>query len=585
MKLSARRLINSFIAKRCVSTESGNSLSYPGKPDKSYQVIIIGAGHNGLVAAGDLQKAGYKVCVLERRHVIGGCAVTEEIVPGFKFSRASYLLSLLRPQIIEDLELKKYGLKLYMRNPSSYTPLATAHWKDGARSLTLSNDIEFNRREIAKFSVRDAEAYEGYERWLSRLVSAIDPLIEAKAIDLSFSGSLKETVGSVSNVLQSLLKMSGDVGSFYNLMTSPASKLLDQFFESEPLKATLATDALIGAMMGPADTVGSGYVLLHHVMGSIEGQQGAWAYPQGGMGSVSNAMARSAVARGASIFTDQDVEQMLMGDAGEVAGVRLRNGQEIRAPTVLSNATLKVTFNDLLPTGSLPQLYMDRVNAIDYTSPVVKINVALKELPNFLADPHDKSGPPAPHHQCTIHLNCEDSHMLEKAYQQGKAGLIPDRPMIEMTIPSSLDPTIAPESCHVALLFTQFVSYELQNGVPWDDHTKEVYARKVFRQIDEYAPGFEQSIVGYEVLAPPDLERIFGITGGNIFHGSMRLDQLYLARPFAAWKDVNGKDHFPVLPQTPVKGLYICGSSVHPGGGVMGIPGRLAAEQVIANRS
>jgi len=344
---------------------------------------------------------------------------------------------------------------------------------------------------------------------------------------------------------------------------------------------------------------------LHHVMGTIEGQQGAWAYPEGGMGGVSNAMAKSAIARGASIFTEQDVQQLMLGDSGQVKGVRLRNGTEIRSDIVLSNATLKVTFNDLLPSGTLPQLYMDKVNAIDYTSPVGKINVALRELPNFVADPHDPRNGAAPHHQCTIHLNCENSHMLETAYQQGRAGLIPDRPMIEMTIPSSLDPTIAPKSCHVALLFTQFLPYELANGVAWDDHWKEVYAKKVFQQIEEYAPGFEKSIIGYEVLTPPDLERIFGITGGNIFHGSMRLDQLYLSRPFSSWKSVNKADHFPVLPRTPVDGLYICGSSLHPGGGkfasheeiifrtslfldfvgVMGVPGRLAAEQVIASRN
>lgn len=588
---ASKQLVISATAIRYVSSasnkgSSSSCLSYPGKPkhSSSYQAIVIGAGHNGLVAAAYLQLAGFKkVCVLERRHVVGGAAVTEEIIPGFHFSRASYLLSLLRQSIINDLELKKHGLKLHLRDPSSYTPLSTNHWKTGgARSLTLSSDIEFNRKQISKFSKRDAEAYENYEKWLSRLVAAIDPLIDSKTIDLNFPGSFYSNVKSLMAVAKSAYKLRKEIGSFYDLMTAPASKLLDQFFESEPLKATLATDAVIGAMMGP-HSIGSGYVLLHHVMGGVEGKQGAWAYPEGGMGAVSNAMAKSAVEKGATIFTDQTVKEIMVDDDGSVAGVRLDDETEIFSKVVLSNATPHVTFVNLLPSGALPESYLNKVKSVDYTSPVTKINVALNALPNFLADPHQTlgMGKAAPHHRCTIHLNCEESHMLNKAFQQGQQGLIPDRPMIEMTIPSSLDPTISPKGCHVALLFTQYTPYELQNGVQWDDHWKEVYAKRIFQQIDEYAPGFQQSIVGYEVLTPPDLERIFGLTGGNIFHGAISLDQLYLSRPFSSWKAHNQRDHYPSLPRTPIKGLYICGSGAHPGGGVMGTPGRLAAELVV----
>ncbi|XP_046645219.1 pyridine nucleotide-disulfide oxidoreductase domain-containing protein 2-like isoform X2 [Daphnia pulicaria] len=574
-----------FMTSGNKNSSPSKGLSYPGKPkhSSSYQAIIIGGGHNGLVAAAYLQLAGFKkVCVLERRHVVGGAAVTEEIVPGFHFSRASYLLSLLRPSIINDLELKKHGLKLHLRDPSSYTPLSSDYWKgDGPRSLTLSSDLDFNRKQISKFSKRDAEVYESYEKWLSRLVAAIDPLIDSKAVDLNFPGSFYSNIKSLMTVAKSAYKLRKDIGSFYDLMTAPASKLLDQFFESEPLKATLATDAVIGAMMGP-HSIGSGYVLLHHVMGGVEGKQGAWAYPEGGMGAVSSAMAKSAVEKGATIFTDQTVKEIMVDDGGSVAGVRLTDGTEILSKVVLSNATPQVTFINLLASGTLPESYLNKVKSVDYTSPVTKINVALNALPNFLADPYAPgSGKAAPHHRCTIHLNCEESHMLDKAFQQGQQGLIPDRPMIEMTIPSSLDPTISPKGCHVALLFTQYRPYELQNGVQWDDHWKEVYAKRIFQQIDEYAPGFQQSIVGYEVLTPPDLERIFGLTGGNIFHGAISLDQLYLSRPFSSWKAHNQRDHYPSLPRTPIKGLYICGSGAHPGGGVMGTPGRLAAEQVI----
>ncbi|RUS81295.1 hypothetical protein EGW08_010937 [Elysia chlorotica] len=540
-----------------------------------YDAIVVGAGHNGLVAAAYLQKAGLDVCVLERRHLIGGAAVTEEIVPGFKFSRASYLLSLLRPQIMQDLELKKYGLKIYLRNPSSYTPLAEPGGLDGkAKSLLLGREGQENARQIAQFSQKDAKAFSEYEHQLERIVSAIDPLLDNPAISLPsvMSASLKDKWSSVRPVralMGSVKSMGSDMEAFYELMTAPAQKILDRWFESEPLKATLATDSVIGAMASPQHP-GSGYVLLHHVMGELDGIKGAWAYVQGGMGGVSQAIANCAEDHGASIFCDKQVAQILT-DHDKTQGVVLADGTEIKAKVVLSNATPKVTYLDLLPQGTLAQEEIDQLKQFDYTSPVTKINVAVDRLPNFTADPNTKGAEPMPHHQCTIHLNCEDSSLIHDAYLDAQQGKITERPMIEMVIPSSLDPTLAPSGSHVVLLFTQFTPYKLAGGEEWDDHNRNKYADIVFDVIERYAPGFKESVIGRDILTPPDLEKTFGLTGGNIFHGTMSLDQLYMTRPTPGLAGL----------RCPVSALYLCGSGNHPGGGVMGSPGRLAAKAVL----
>ncbi|GFR72043.1 pyridine nucleotide-disulfide oxidoreductase domain-containing protein 2 [Elysia marginata] len=432
----------------------------------NYDAIVVGAAY--------LQKAGLDVCVLERRHVIGGAAVTEEIVPGFKFSRASYLLSLMRPQIMNDLELKKYGLKIHLRNPSSYTPLAEPGGLDGkAKSLLLGRDGQENAKQIAQFSQKDAKAFSEYEHQLERIVSAIDPLLDNPAVSLPsvMSSSLKDKWSSLKPVralMGSVTSMGSDIQAFYELMTAPAQKILDRWFESEPLKATLATDSVIGAMASPQHP-GSGYVLLHHVMGELEGIKGAWAYVEGGMGGVSQAIANCAEDHGSSIFCDK---------------------------------------------GILAQDDVDQLKQFDYTSPVTKINVAVDQLPNFTADPNSNGKEPMPHHQCTIHLNCEDSSLIHDAYLDAQQGKITERPMIEMVIPSSLDQTLAPSGSHVVLLFTQFTPYKLAGGAEWDDHNRNKYADIVFDVIERYAPGFKQSVIGRDILTPPDLEKIFGLTGG-----------------------------------------------------------------------
>jgi len=538
-------------------------------------VVVVGGGHNGLVAAGYLSRLGVKTAVLERRHILGGAAVTEEIVPGYKFSRASYVLSLLRPQIFTDLELKKYGLKVHLRDPSSYTPIRPdLAIPGGPQSLTLGLCGKTNKEQIGQFSLRDGKKYEEYEHQLEQFVLAVDPLLDAAAVDVRklVDSSLMEKLKILKQNWQ-LVKSAKILGphaaAFYELMTAPTTKILDKWFESEPLKATLATDSCIGAMISP-NTPGSGYVLLHHVMGELEGIRGAWGYPEGGMGAVSGAIAKSAQASGAQLFTDCPVQKITTSVSGEANGVVLESGQEIGAKLVLSNATPEITFNSLMKTSvDVPDSYRRSLAGIDYTSPVCKINVAVNKLPNFLANPNTDDNVVMPHHKCTIHLNCEQTEMIDEAYQDATKGQYSRTPMIEMVIPSSMDKTLAPPGHHVCLLFTQYAPYKLSTG-EWNDNTKEEYANIVFDSIERYAPGFKASIVGKEVLPPPELERVFGLTGGNIFHGSMSLDQLYLARPTS--------DTSPG-PDTPVSSLLMCGAGSHPGGGVMGSPGRIAARR------
>nr|XP_047916591.1 pyridine nucleotide-disulfide oxidoreductase domain-containing protein 2 isoform X2 [Anser cygnoides] len=516
-----------------------------------------------------LQRAGLRTAVLEKRHVLGGAAVTEEIVPGFKFSRASYLLSLLRPQIYTELELRRHGLRVLPRDPYSFTPLLED--RSPPRSLLLGHDMAQTQRQIAQFSQKDAQAYPAYEAFMGRLVSAIDPLLDAPPVDTAAlgQGSLLQRLRAL-RALQPLLRAGLALGRqlprYYEVLTAPISKILDHWFESEPLKATLATDAVIGAMSSP-HSPGSGYVLLHHVMGELEGRRGAWGYVAGGMGALSQAIARAAASRGAHIFTEKAVCRVLLGRDGQAQGVVLRDGTEVRSKVVLSNASPQITFLELTPQEQLPEDFARRIRRVDTRSPVTKINVAVDRLPSFLAAPNARDGQPLPHHQCSIHLNCEGTHLLHQAYTEAAGGHPSSRPMIELCIPSALDPGLAPRGCHVVSLFTQYTPYELAGGRPWDEQARNAYADTVFDCIEAYAPGFKASVIGRDILAPPDLERVFGLPGGNIFHGGMSLDQLYFARPAPSYSGY----------RSPVPGLYLCGSGAHPGGGVMGAAGRNAA--------
>ncbi|XP_064572782.1 pyridine nucleotide-disulfide oxidoreductase domain-containing protein 2 isoform X3 [Zonotrichia leucophrys gambelii] len=437
-------------------------------------------------------------------------------VPGFKFSRASYLLSLLRPQIYADLELQRHGLRVLPRDPYSFTPLLED--RSPPRSLLLGHDMAQTQQQIAQFSQKDAQAYPEYEAFMGRMVLALDPLLDAPPVDTAAlgKGSLLQQLRNLQTLkplLQAGLALGRQLPHYYEVLTAPISKILDHWFESEPLKATLATDAVIGAMASP-HTPGSGYVLLHHVMGELEGRRGAWGYVAGGMGALSHAIAQAATARGAHIFADKAVCHVLLGRAGEARGVVLQDGTEVRSKLVLSNASPQITFLELIPQEQLPKDFVQRIRQLDTRSPVTKINVAVDQLPSFLAAPNAHDGQPLPHHQCSIHLNCEGTQLLHQAFTEAAQGHPSSRPMIELCIPSVLDPGLAPPGCHVVSLFTQYTPSVLAGGRCWDEQARNAYADTVFDCIEDYAPGFKASVIGRDILTPPDLERIFGLPGG-----------------------------------------------------------------------
>ncbi|KAF2290736.1 hypothetical protein GH714_015248 [Hevea brasiliensis] len=540
--------------------------------EKKWDALVIGAGHNGLTAAAYLAKAGLSVAVLERRHVIGGAAVTEELIPGFKFSRCSYLQSLLRPSVIKELELKRHGFKLLKRNPSSFTPCL-----DG-RYLLLGPDKELNHSEISKFSVRDADAYPRYENQLENFCKFMDPLLDSpppeslqgvSSLNDQFKDKIQKSAFWASFLRLALSIGQRDMVDFMGLLLSPASKVLNNWFETDVLKATLATDAVIGTT-GSVHTPGSGYVLLHHVMGETDGDHGIWSYVEGGMGSVSCAIGNAAREAGAHIVTSAEVSEMLIDDSGAVNGVLLADGTEVLSSVVLSNATPYKTFMELVPNNVLPEDFIRALKYSDYSSATTKINIAVDKLPQFKCckQSHPDAGP---QHMGTIHIGSENMEEIHLANQDAVNGLPSRRPIIELTIPSALDKTISPPGKHVINLFVQYTPYSPSDG-SWEDPSyRESFSKRCFNLIEEYAPDFSSSIIGYDMLTPPDLEREIGLTGGNIFHGAMGLDSLFLMRPVKGWSNY----------RTPLRGLYLCGSGSHPGGGVMGAPGRNAAHLVL----
>jgi len=560
-------MLASVICKRLYSvSRSLQSVVKLGKNMKpSYDVAIVGGGHNGLVSAAYLAKHGLTVGVFEKRHILGGAAVTEEIVPGYKFSRASYVLSLLRPCIIKDLELHKYGLELLERTTSSFTPLLENNL-DGKKpkSLLMSCDRQKTCDEIRKFSTADAKAYAEYEDTIEKYASAVQPLLDTQ-ISNRYDGVVDLARGTLP-IAKALRHIGSDAPQFYEFMMSPISKVLNRWFNSDPLKATLATDGVIGAMLSP-ESMGSAYVLLHHMIGQANGTMGSWAFVRGGMGKVSDAIAKCGANFGVEAFVSQDVKKICV-NSDCVEGILLEDGRHIKADFVLSNATPYVTFQNLVDKNIVDESeFYKNICSVDYTSPVTKINVAVDTLPNFTAFPNSSRGEVGEQHKGTIHLNCENMDILHNAYVDALNGLPSSTPMIEMCIPSSVDNSLAPSGHHVISLFTQYTPIQLKGNKEWTQEDKEKYAETVFNSVEQYAPGFKDSIVGVDILTPHDLETIFSLTGGNIFHGAMSLDQLAFARPSS------------VLPshETPINGLYLCGSGTHPGGGVMGSSGRLAA--------
>jgi phytoene dehydrogenase-like protein len=522
----------------------------------SYDLIVIGGGHNGLVTAAYLARAGAHVLLLERREVLGGACVTEELWPGFKVSTAAYVNSLLRPEIIRDLELKRHGFKMLPRNPSSFTP-----FPDG-RSLLLGPNKAQTHKEVAKFSARDAEALPKYEKMLERVAAFIEPtLIRTPPNPWSFRpGNLLQ----LARLGLGFARLGTDGQKAVEILTGAATLILDRWFESEQLKVTLATDAIIGAMASPS-MPGTAYVLFHHVMGECEGIRGVWGYVRGGMGGISNAIASAAREKGAEIRTNAEVTRILV-KGRQVIGVVLKDGTEIRARRVASGADAHVTFLKLVETKDLPPEFVEAVRHIDYSSASLKINVSLSELPDFKALPGTEAGP---QHRGTIHISPTMDY-IERAYDNAKYGCPSEYPIIEATIPSVLDDTVAPPGKHVMSMFTQYFPYKLGPGLSLQEE-KEKYAERCFDLMNEYAPNFRRAVIGRQVLSPVDLERRFGLTGGNIMQGAMSLSSLSFMRPVPGYADY----------RTPIRGLYLCGAATHPGGGVMGACGYNAAREIL----
>jgi phytoene dehydrogenase-like protein len=532
----------------------------------TFDCIIIGGGHNGLTCAAYLARRQQRVCVLERRHVLGGACTTEALWPGYKVSTAAYVVSLLLPEIVAELKLAEHGLKILRRSPSSFTPLP-----DG-RSLLLGPDAPQNQREIGKFSQRDAAAYPQYEALLERVANVLEPLLSQVAPDplplpdewrsVSFSKKLRDgrQVWGLYNALKALGR---ELPEAIELLTGAARSILDRWFQTDALKATLATDAIIGAMLSPSSP-GSAYVLLHHVMGQAGGARGVWGYIEGGMGGLALALDR--VCRGLGVMVRREAEvRRICVSGGRAVGVELADGSVLDARVIASSIDAHMTFQRLLSPGDLPHDFARAVARIDYSSASLKINLALAEPPQFTCLPGSGVGP---HHRGTIHIS-PTMEYIERAFDDAKYGRPSRDPVLEITLPTAVDPSLAPPGKHLLSMFVQYAPYKLAES-NWDD-LKESFADRCLDVLAQYAPNVPAAVLHRQVLSPLDLERTFGLTGGNIFQGAMSLGQLFCLRPVPGWAD-----H-----RTPVRGLYLCGAASHPGGGVMGACGRNAAREIL----
>ena len=533
---------------------------------RRYDAVIIGGGHNGLIAAAYLARAGRRVVVLERRHVLGGAAVTEEIVPGFRFSVASYVVSLLRPEIIRELRLPEYGLDILPLD-GTFTPLPTGAGPrtGGGDYLWRVNDHGRTVRELRRWSLRDAEAYEEYGQLMVEMARFIKPIlgiVPGDPTDLDPRpmlplAALARSFGRLSQRQQAV---------FVQLMTMSAADFLDQWFETDPLKATMAASGIIGTYQG-IRSPGTAYVLLHHYMGEIDGAFRAWGIPKGGTGGVSLAIARSAAALGAEIRTEAPVARIRTTD-GRATGVVLDDGEEIDAATVLSSVDARLTFLDLLEPGTLDPAFEDDVRRFKFRGSSGKVNLAVDGLPDFRCLPGEGE-----HLRGAISFSPSMDDM-ERAYDDAKYGHWSRRPYIDMIIPTLVDPAMAPPGKHVISCFVQYAPYKLDPALgTWDDQ-RDAFGDAVIDRIAEFAPNIRDIIVGRQVLTPLDIERTIGLSEGNIFQGELSLEQLFFNRP------VPGYARF----RTPIDGLWLSGSSTHPGGGLMGANGRLAALEVLKSR-
>jgi phytoene dehydrogenase-like protein len=521
----------------------------------AFDAIIVGAGHNGLVTAGYLAQAGRRVLLLERRELVGGCAVTEEVWPGYRVSTAAYLTSLLQERIVRDLELERFGYRVDAKDPAFFSP-----FPDG-RHLFMWQDERKTLEEIAKFSRRDAEVFPAFEQHLERLAVFVESLLLTAPPDLPprGAGDLVEYV----KIAAKLAKLGRkEMTGLIKIFTQSAADFLDEWFESPELKVTLATDGVIGANGGPRSQ-GTAYILLHHCMGGVGGKRGLWGFVRGGMGAVTQAMADSARSRGAAIRVNAPVERILVR-AGRARGVVLAGGEEILTRVVVSNLDPRATFLRLVDEKELDSEFVSAIRNYRSEGTSLKINLALSGLPDFRALP----GASGPQHRATMHI-CPSIEYVERAWDDAKFGWPSESPLLEMTIPTMYDPSLAPAGKHIMGIFLQYAPYTLRES-SWDE-LREPFTERVLDLIGEYAPNIRSIVEERQTLTPLDLERRFGLTGGNIFHGEMSLDQMFSLRPAAGWARY----------RTPVPGLYLCGSGAHPGGGVMGAPGYNAARAIL----
>ncbi|MGK9232896.1 NAD(P)/FAD-dependent oxidoreductase [Inquilinus limosus] len=527
-----------------------------------FDVAVIGGGHNGLVCAAYLAAAGLKVVVLERRKVVGGAAVTEEFHPGFRNSVASYTVSLLNPKVIRDLDLPGHGLKVIERRLANFLPV------DDSRSLIAAPGGR-TKQAIARFSARDAERYDAYSDRLDAIADVLRDIVlrtPPNVIEGGWSAALPQLVraGSLGNRLRRLdMVMRRDL---LDLFTKSAADFLDGWFETPAVQALFGFDSIVGNYASPYHP-GTAYVLLHHVFGEVNGKKGVWGHAVGGMGAITQAMAKSAAARGAVIRTDAAVREVIV-EGGRAAGVVTEAGETIRAGCVVSNLNPKLLYGKLVDPTVLPQDFRERMARFKCGSATFRMNVALSELPDFTCLPGKAL---ADHHTSGIIIGPSLDYM-DRAYLDAKAGGWSKAPIIEMLIPSTLDDSLAPPGQHVASLFCQHFDPNLPDGSSWDDH-RETVADLIIDAVNAWAPNFKASVLGRQINSPLDLERTFGLVGGDIFHGALSLDQIFSARPVLGHGDY----------RAPVPGLYMCGSGTHPGGGVTGAPGHNAAREILAD--
>ena len=520
----------------------------------TYDAVVIGGGHNGLVAAAYLARAGLKVVVLERRHVLGGAAVTEEVFPGFRFSVASYVVSLLRPEIVRELELPKHGLEILPLD-GTFTPLDDDY-------LWRVNDHGTTVRELRRWSRSDAEAYEDYSRLMVEMARFIKPILSMTPPDPGrFHPREWLPVARLARAFKDL--PSEQQAVFVQLMTMSAADFLDQWFETDPLKATMSASGIIGTFQG-IRSPGTAYVLLHHYMGEIDGVLRAWGIPRGGTGAVSESIADAARSLGVEIRTEAPVEQLLTRGE-EVTGVVTSSGEELTGRVTLSSLDPRQTFVRLVPPGQLDSSFLDEVERYRYRGSSGKVNLALEGLPEFTCLPGDGD-----HLRGAISFSPGIDYM-ELAYDDAKAGRFSRRPYIDMVIPTLVDPSMAPPGKHVMSCFVQYAPYQLADGDEWDDARRDAFGEAVVDTIAERAPNIRELILHRQVLTPRDIEERFGLSEGNIFQGELSLEQLFFNRPVPGWARY----------RTPLRNLWMCGSATHPGGGIMGASGRLAALQVM----